>query len=101
MFEVFDLFNSRYMTAPVPSREGLLGNRTLLYAVGLLVLFQLAFTYLPPLQTLYATAAIDAGSRPRIVLVAASVLLIVELEKAPVRRWGRHARGPCPEERAR
>lgn len=59
----------------------------MLYAVGLLILFQLAFTYLPPLQTLFGTAAIDAGVWLRILLVAASVLFIVELEKALVRRW--------------
>jgi hypothetical protein len=58
-----------------------------LYAVGLLLLFQFAFTYLPPMQTLFGTAAIDAGVWLRIVLVAASVLFIVELEKALVRRW--------------
>ncbi|WP_295540292.1 cation-transporting P-type ATPase [uncultured Thiohalocapsa sp.] len=87
MFEIFYLFNSRYMTASVLNRRGLLGNRYVLYAVGLLLLFQLAFTYLPPLQALFGTAAIDAGVWLRIVLVAASVLFIVELEKALVRRW--------------
>jgi magnesium-transporting ATPase (P-type) len=87
MFEIFYLFNSRYMTAPVLNRAGLLGNRYVLYAVGLLLLFQVAFTYLPPLQALFGTAAIDAWIWARIVLVAASVLFIVELEKALVRRW--------------
>jgi magnesium-transporting ATPase (P-type) len=87
MFEIFYLFNARYMTAPVLNRDGLLGNRYVLYAVGLLLLFQLAFTYLPPMQALFGTAAIDAGTWLRIVLVAASVLFIVELEKALVRRW--------------
>jgi magnesium-transporting ATPase (P-type) len=87
MFEIFYLFNSRYTTAPVLNRAGLLGNRYVLYAVGLLLLFQLAFTYLPPMQTLFGTAAIDAGVWLRIVLVAASVLFIVELEKMLVRRW--------------
>jgi magnesium-transporting ATPase (P-type) len=75
------------MTAPVLNRAGLLGNRYVLYAVGLLLLFQVAFTYLPPLQALFGTAAIDAWIWARIVLVAASVLFIVELEKALVRRW--------------
>jgi magnesium-transporting ATPase (P-type) len=87
MFEIFYLFNSRYITAPVLNRAGLLGNRYVLYAVGVLLLFQMAFTYLPPLQMLFGTAAIDAGVWLRIVLVAASVLFIVELEKALVRRW--------------
>ena len=87
MFEIFYLFNSRYITAPVLNREGLLGNRYVLYAVAVLLLFQLAFTYLPPMQALFGTAAIDAGIWLRIVLVSASVLFIVELEKALVRRW--------------
>lgn len=83
------LFNARYMSAPVLNREGLLGNRFVLYAVGVLILFQLAFTYLPPVQRLFATASIDAGVWLRIVLVAASVLFIVELEKALMRRQRR------------
>ncbi len=91
MFEIFYLFNSRYTTAPVLNRNGLLGNRYALYAVGLLLLFQLAFTYLPFMQTLFGTAAIDAGIWLRILLVAASVLFIVELEKALVRRWRRRS----------
>jgi hypothetical protein len=41
------------------------------------------------MQTLFGTAAIDAGIWLRIVLVAASVLFIVELEKALVRRGRR------------
>jgi magnesium-transporting ATPase (P-type) len=89
MFEIFYLFNSRYMTAPVLNREGLLGNRYVLYAVGVLILFQLAFTYLPPMQTLFGTAAIDAGVWLRIVLVATSVLFIVEVEKVILRRLRR------------
>jgi magnesium-transporting ATPase (P-type) len=85
-FEIFYLFNSRYTTAPVLNRAGLLGNRYVLYAVGVLILFQLAFTYLSPLQALFGTAPIDAGVWLRIVMVAASLLFIVELEKALVRR---------------
>ena len=95
MFEIFYLFNSRYMTAPVLNRAGLLGNPYVLYAVGLLILLQLAFTYFPPIQTLFGTAAIDIGVWLRIILVTASVLFIVELEKALVRRWRRRrAREP-------
>ncbi|WP_386114810.1 cation-transporting P-type ATPase [Thiohalocapsa marina] len=92
MFEIFYLFNSRYMTAPVLNREGLLGNRFALLAVGLLLLFQLGFTYLPPLQALFGTAAIGLTTWLRIVAVAASVLFIVELEKALVRRYTSNSR---------
>ena len=86
MCEIFYLFNSRYITAPVLNRAGLLGNRYALVAVVVLLLFQLGFTYLGPMQSLFGTAAIEAVVWGRIVLVASSVLLLVELEKALYRR---------------
>ena len=86
MFEIFYLFSSRYISAPVLNREGLFGNRYVLLAVLLLVGFQLIFTYLGPVQSLFGTAAIGADVWLRIVLVASSVLFLVELEKAVVRR---------------
>jgi len=85
MFEIFYLFNSRYMEAPVLNLRGLFGNRFVLIAVGMLILFQLAFTYWGPLQMLFGTAALSAGNWLLIVLVAASVLFIVEYEKSRVR----------------
>jgi magnesium-transporting ATPase (P-type) len=87
MFELFYLFNSRYMVASVFNWQGLFGNRYVLVAIGVLMLFQLGFTYLPPMQTLFGTAAIGLDVWLRIVAVAASVLFIVELEKALVRRY--------------
>lgn len=87
VFEIFYLFNSRYTYAPVLNWAGLFGNRYALLAVGLLLLLQFAFTYLAPLQRLFGTAPIGAGDWLRIVLVAVSVLFLVELEKALVRRW--------------
>ena len=86
MFEIFYLFNSRYISASILNWEGFTGNRYVLAAIGVLVLFQLAFTYLGPLQTLFGTTAIDAGMWLRIVLVSSSVLFLVELEKLFVRR---------------
>ena len=86
MFEIFYLFNARYIHAPVLNREGLLGNRYALIAVALLLLFQAAFTYLPALQALFGTTAIDGAVWLRIIAVASSVLLLVELEKTLLRR---------------
>ena len=90
MFEIFYLFNSRYIKASVLSINGLLGNRYALIAVGVLILFQLCFTYLGPMQALFGTTGIDATMWVRIVLVASSVLFLVELEKAVIRRADRH-----------
>ena len=86
VFEIFYLWNSRYMHAPVLNREGLFGNRYVLWAVGLVLFFQLVFTYTPPMQYLFRTVALDALSWLRIFLVGASVLFVVELEKWLVRR---------------
>jgi magnesium-transporting ATPase (P-type) len=86
-FEIFYLFNSRYITAPVLNIKGLFGNRYILIAVGLLILFQLSFTYLTPLQLLFGTASIDALVWLKIFLLASSVLFLVEMEKALFRRY--------------
>jgi magnesium-transporting ATPase (P-type) len=86
MFEIFYLFNSRFVTEPVLSRDGMLGNRYVLYAVAILLVFQLAFTYLPLMQALFGTAPLDLRTWLVITLVASSVLWLVEIEKAVVRR---------------
>lgn len=54
--------------------------------MGLLILFQLAFTYLGPFQALFGTAAIDGAAWVRIVLVGSAVLFLVELETLVIRR---------------
>jgi magnesium-transporting ATPase (P-type) len=89
MFEIFYLFNSRYITASVFNRAGLTGNRYVLIVIGILIIFQLSFTYLPQMQSLFGTTAIDLNIWLRILLVSSSVLLLVELEKYFVRRIGR------------
>jgi len=85
MFEIFYLFNSRYIKASVFHSEGFLGNRYALVAISILLLFQLAFTYWGPMQVLFHTRDIDLLMWGRIVLIASSVLFLVELEKAIVR----------------
>ena len=85
MFEIFYLFNSRYISASVFNWEGFIGNRYVLIAVAILIVFQLGFTYLAPMQTLFGTAAIGLNTWIIIVLVASSVLFLVELEKLIVR----------------
>lgn len=86
MFEIFYLFNSRYITASVFNRAGLTGNRFVLIAIGVLIIFQLGFTYLAPIQSLFGTTAIDFAIWLRILFIASSVFLLVELEKYFLRR---------------
>lgn len=87
MFEIFYLFSARHLLAPSVTREGLFGNRYVLYAIGILILFQLALTYLPPVQFLFHTVAMSADAWIRVVAVASSVLILVELEKLLLRKF--------------
>jgi len=86
MFEIFYLFNSRYLMAPSLTINGLTGNRYALLAIGLLALFQLGFTYLPPMQMMFATAAMGINEWLRVLLVGSSVLFLVEIEKMLLRK---------------
>ncbi|MCG7943732.1 MAG: cation-transporting P-type ATPase [Candidatus Thiodiazotropha taylori] len=90
MFEIFYLFNSRYITDSIVNWGGFVGNRYVLYAIGLLIIFQMGFTYLPQLQFLFGTAPISAGMWFLIVMVASSVLILVELEKLIYRMVSRN-----------
>ena len=86
MFEIFYLFNSRYIRDSVLNWRRLSGNRYVLIAIMILILFQLAFTYLGPMQSLFGTTAIESEIGLRILLVSSSVLFLVELEKYFMRR---------------
>jgi len=89
MFEIFYLFSARYLLAPSLTYEGLFGNRYVLYAIGLLVLFQLGFTYLDPMQTLFATTGMGIIAWLRVIIVASSVLILVEIEKLLLRKYSK------------
>jgi magnesium-transporting ATPase (P-type) len=86
MFEIFYLFNSRYITDSVFNWAGFTENRLVLISIATLIMFQLGFTYLAPMQTLFGTASIGPDVWLRIVLISSSVLFLVEIEKYVVRR---------------
>jgi len=85
MFEIFYLFSARYITANVLNFNGFFGNPVALMAIAVLVIFQLCFTYFPPMQALFGSAGLDIMTWLRIIIVASSVLFLVELEKAVLR----------------
>ena len=87
MFEVFYLFNSRYLRDPVLSSEGIFGNSYVVFAIAVVTIFQLLFTYAPPMQKLFGTMGINVSSWVRIIMVAASVLILVEIEKCLLRKF--------------
>ncbi len=84
--EAFYLFNTRYLTASSFKPETLTGNRYAVIATVVVLLFQLLFTYAPPMQTLFATEGLDALHWLQIFAVGLAVFLLVEVEKAWLRR---------------
>ena len=85
MFEIFYVFNSRYLYHSVLNLHGLFGNRLVWLAIITLIVFQMALTYWQPMQVLFGTVAIDAHTWQMIVAVASSVFILVEIEKFFIR----------------
>ena len=81
MFELFYLFCTRFRLASVFRPAALSGSPAVLIAVAIVLIFQMIFTYTPAMQLLFATQPLDLASWAVIVPVAASVLVLVELEK--------------------
>ncbi|MCG8342546.1 MAG: cation transporting ATPase C-terminal domain-containing protein, partial [Chlorobiales bacterium] len=86
MFEIFYLLSSRFFIASFFSKEGLLGNPTVLYAIGILVVLQSLFNYAPFMQALFATVPLGLSDWITILLTSSSVLFLVELEKYILRK---------------
>ncbi|MCH9761238.1 MAG: cation-transporting P-type ATPase [Actinomycetia bacterium] len=84
--QVFYLFNARTISAPSYVWREITGNRYALLSAGLIILFQLGFTYLPPMQELFGSTGIGIAEWSRIIAVGLAVFLLVEIEKALLRR---------------
>ncbi len=85
MFEMFYVFNSRYLHHSVLNLHGLFGNWLVWLAVLLLIAFQIAFTYWQPMQVLFGTVELDAHTWQMIAAVASTVFILVEIEKFFIR----------------
>jgi magnesium-transporting ATPase (P-type) len=85
MFEMFYVFNSRFLLASVANRQGLFGNWLIWVAVVVLSIAQLSLTYWSPMQELFDTERINLQSWKHIITVAASLFVLVEIEKCVIR----------------
>ena len=85
-FEAFYLLNTRFLSAPAWPQRVLLGNLYVPLAIVFVIGLQLLFTYAPIMQQLFHTAALGADAWARIVLIGLVIYVIVEIEKAAVRR---------------
>lgn len=81
LFEIFYLFSSRYLLAPSLVIKGLAGNPYVYYAITILVILQLGFTYLKPMQLVFATEPMSGIEWLRAAIIASTVLFVVEIEK--------------------
>ena len=88
VLEIFYLFNVRYLHMTSFTWRGALGTPPVLIAVGIVILAQLAFTYLPIMHTLFATRPLSLFDSVLILAVGLIAMLILEGEKNLMRRLG-------------
>jgi len=86
MGEMAYLFNCRYLLGPVRNWRDFSGNPYVLLTIAVLVVIQLAFTYLPFMQKLFGVVALDATAWGRILLFGMLLFVAVEAEKLWLRR---------------
>lgn len=86
--EVFYLFNVRHFIASAWRWETLTGSVVAVWAVLVTLLLQALMTYAPPMQALFGTAPLDVWSWALIVALASAKFVLVEAEKAVLRRLG-------------
>jgi magnesium-transporting ATPase (P-type) len=81
VMEAFYLFNVRYIHGTSLSLRGVLGTPAVLIALIVVVAAQLAFTYVPAMQGLFATEPIGLADGALIVGIGVALLIVVEIEK--------------------
>ena len=88
--EIFYLFNARRFTASALTTDTLNGNPVVWIVIGVLVVLQLALTYLPFLQNIFDTAPLGPVTWSFILFLGVTKFFAVELEKLLWRRAGVH-----------
>jgi magnesium-transporting ATPase (P-type) len=85
MGEIVYLFNCRYLLAPVRTWQDFTGNPYVLLSIGVLVVIQLAFTYVPFMQALFGVVALDAAAWGLIAGFGVLLFVAIEMEKKVLR----------------
>ncbi len=86
VMEIFYLFSVRYVHGTSLTWTGVLGTRAVLIGVGIVIVAQLAFTYLPPLQAVFGSRSVSLADGLAIIGIGVVMLVIVEVEKA-IAHW--------------
>ena len=88
VLEIFYLFNVRYLHSTSFTWQGALGTLPVLLAIAIVVIAQLAFTYLPVMQELFASKPVSLTDGALIIAVGILAMIILEVEKHVMRRFG-------------
>lgn len=78
--QIFYLLNCRSLRDTIFA-QGVFSNPTIFVGAGILLLLHVCFMYLPPLQSLFGSVALDARSWGVALLVGFCVLPIISVEK--------------------
>lgn len=81
VMEIFYLFSVRYVHESSLTLRGVIGTPAVLIGVAGVTTAQFAFTYLPPLQAIFASRPLAFVNGLTIVAVGIALLTIVEIEK--------------------
>ncbi len=81
VMEIFHLFFIRNIYGTSLTWRAVRGTRAVWLTVGILVVSQLAVTYLPPLQTVFGTVAVPFHDGMLVLGVGIALFIIIEVEK--------------------
>ncbi|PWC90707.1 carbonate dehydratase [Azospirillum sp. TSH100] len=79
--EIFFLLSARDLHGRAGLLSALAGSRPVWLSIAVMTVLQLAFTYAPPVQTLFGTAAVGLTAWAAMAAVGAGLFLLMELEK--------------------
>jgi magnesium-transporting ATPase (P-type) len=87
MFEAFYLLTSRFLYQSIFQRDIFKGLKPVAIAIGLVVIAQLGFTYLPWSQRIFAVEGLELDTWLLILAATSTILLVVEADKYLARRF--------------
>ncbi|SEK29732.1 cation-translocating P-type ATPase [Halomonas daqiaonensis] len=79
------LINSRYLLLSTLSMAGIFGSRPVWASIGIIVMLQLGWTYLPFMQVIFGSEGLGLGHWGVILAGSLAIYLVVEAEKRVLR----------------
>ncbi len=86
MIEIFYLLNCRSLSKSI-FKIGFFSNRFIFFGIGIMILLQITFTYLPIMNEIFHSHPIEIDSWIKIIGVSLVTFLIIEIKKFLNNRW--------------